>query len=134
MGKDRVVRTVVTWVGLFTLTVGSWALFAPGSFYARIALFPPYNEHLLHDVGVFQIGLGIALLASLLWSDAILVVLAGFAAASVSHWAMHIADDDLGGGGAVDLVVLGVIAAAVVGALVARAQNVRDAGRRSRRR
>ena len=44
--------------GLFMLALGIWAFFAPASF-ADFAAFP-YNRHLLHDVGAFQIGLGVA--------------------------------------------------------------------------
>src|SRR5215212_9317849 len=42
--------------GLFMLALGIWAFFAPASFADFIAF--PYNRHLLHDVGAFQIGIG----------------------------------------------------------------------------
>jgi hypothetical protein len=40
--------------------------------------FPPYNEHLLHDVGAFQIGIGVSVLLALMWSDSIGVALVAF--------------------------------------------------------
>jgi hypothetical protein len=45
-------------VGGFMLIFGVWSLLLPRSFDAFID-FPPYNEHLLHDVGAFQIGIGV---------------------------------------------------------------------------
>jgi hypothetical protein len=39
-------------VGGFMVIFGAWSLLFPRSFDAFID-FPPYNEHLLHDVGAF---------------------------------------------------------------------------------
>lgn len=33
-------------------------MIAPRSSDLTVATFPPYNQHLLHDIGAFQIGLG----------------------------------------------------------------------------
>ena len=46
--------------GLFMLAFGIWAFFAPVSFADFVAF--PYNGHLLHDVGAFQIGIGATVL------------------------------------------------------------------------
>lgn len=81
----------------FYLVLGIWAFFAPASFAENIATFPPYNEHLTHDLGAFQIGLGIAALAGLALSDALAAVLAGVAAGSLMHGISHIGDTHLGG-------------------------------------
>ncbi|HEV2783806.1 MAG TPA: hypothetical protein VGX25_30840 [Actinophytocola sp.] len=83
--------------GLFYLTFGIWAFAAPESFYADIATYPPFNEHFMHDLGSFQIGLGVAALAGLLLSDALAAVLAGAAAGSLMHGLSHIMDHGLGG-------------------------------------
>jgi hypothetical protein len=56
----------VTIGGLFMLVLGIWAFFAPASF-AEIVAFP-YNRHLLHDVGAFQIGIGTTMLLALMWT------------------------------------------------------------------
>jgi hypothetical protein len=71
------VRLVVHVCGASMLAVGLWALLAPASFASWIS-FPPYNEHLIHDAGAFQIGIGAALLLSLLSSDALIAALGGF--------------------------------------------------------
>lgn len=83
--------------GLFYLVFGIWAFAAPESFADNIANFPPYNEHLIHDLGAFQIGLGVAALAGALLSDALAAALAGVAAASIMHGISHIMDHHLGG-------------------------------------
>jgi hypothetical protein len=36
---------------------------------------PPYNEHLIHDAGAFQLGIGVAVLAALWWPDGLVAAL-----------------------------------------------------------
>jgi len=92
--------TLVLWLaGLFFLAPGIWAFVAPHSFYDQVATFPPYNRHLLHDIGAFQIGIGVALLLALRWSDAQFAVLSGAGAGASVHVISHIIDRDLGGDG-----------------------------------
>jgi hypothetical protein len=83
-------------VGGFMLIFGVWSLLFPRSFDAFID-FPPYNEHLLHDVGAFQIGIGVSVLLSLVWSDSIGVALVGFIVAGAIHSINHALDRHLGG-------------------------------------
>jgi uncharacterized membrane protein len=81
----------------FYLVFGIWAFVDPESFFENIATYPPYNEHLIHDLGAFQIGLGVAGLAGLALSDGLAATLAGIAAGSLMHGVSHIGDTDLGG-------------------------------------
>jgi hypothetical protein len=83
-------------VGSFMLIFGAWSLLFPRSFDAFID-FPPYNEHLLHDVGAFQIGIGISVLLSLMWSDSIGVALVAFVVAGTIHSINHALDRHLDG-------------------------------------
>jgi len=89
------VTAVVIIIGLFTLAFGIWAFFAPTSFAEFVAF--PYNRHLLHDVGAFQIGIGATMLLALLWADSIMVVLAGYVVGSSFHLVSHIIDRHIGG-------------------------------------
>ena len=89
------VSIIVALSGVWMLAVGLWALLAPRSFAAWID-FPPYAEHLLHDVGAFQIGIAVSLLAALAWTDAKAVALLGFVAAGAIHTVNHAIDLDLG--------------------------------------
>ena len=66
MGQMRdplATRVVGAVVGAFYLVTGAWAFLAPMSFFSSVATFAPLNIHLLHDVGAFQVGLGLALTA-----------------------------------------------------------------------
>jgi hypothetical protein len=94
---QRVFVTVAaTVVGGFMLIFGIWSLLLPRSFGALID-FPPYNEHLLHDLGAFQIGIGVSVLVSLMWSDSIGVALIAFIVAGTIHSINHVLDRHLGG-------------------------------------
>lgn len=94
---QRTVTVVTLLAGLSFVVAGAWAFFAPESFYNYVATYEPYNRHLLHDVGAFQVGIGAALLAALLWSDGLFVALVGATAAAVVHEVSHIIDHGLGG-------------------------------------
>jgi hypothetical protein len=93
------------------LALGAWAFLGPESF-ARFIDFPPYNRHLLHDAGAFQLGIGVTTLLALWWSDAVAVALTGFAVASGLHTVSHLVDRSLGGhdGDAPSLGVLTLVA------------------------
>lgn len=56
-----------------------------------------FNEHFLHDIGAFQIGIGATLFAGLMWTDALFVALLGASVGAVLHEVAHIIDRDLGG-------------------------------------
>ena len=85
------VTIAATVVGGFMLIFGIWSLLLPRSFDALID-FPPYNEHLLHDLGAFQIGIGVSVLLSLMWSDSIGVALVAFIVAGTIHSINHALD------------------------------------------
>jgi uncharacterized protein YjeT (DUF2065 family) len=57
----------------------------------------PLPDRLLHDVGAFQIGIGVSVLLSLMWSDSIGVALVGFIVAGAIHSINHALDRHLGG-------------------------------------
>jgi hypothetical protein len=91
------VRSVAVVCAASMLGVGVWALVEPRSFADWIS-FAPYNEHLIHDAGAFQIGLGAALLLSLLLPhDALTVALGGFLVGGTLHVFNHAVDSHLGG-------------------------------------
>jgi hypothetical protein len=81
------------------LVFGVWAFADPESFFDRVAMFEPYNQHLLQDIGAFQIGLGAVLLLAVLipGQDAMAVALLGTGVGSTVHVVSHIIGRDLGG-------------------------------------
>ena len=89
------VRAAVGVFGVTTVVLGLWAWLAPTSF-AELVDFP-VHVHFLHDAGVFQIGIGVGLLAALVVRDALVVVLTGFLVANTLHAANHGIDLALGG-------------------------------------
>lgn len=89
------------------LVFGVWAFVAPHSF-ADYIDFTPYNEHLTHDVGAFQIGIGVSLLVALLGWDGLTVALTGFIVASGLHTLSHQMDRDIGGHSS-DVAALGLV-------------------------
>jgi len=106
------VRVIVVLVGVYLVGFGLWAFLSRASFYDSIAVFPPYNQHFIHDLGAFQVGLGAAMLLTQVWGDALLVVLAGNAVGATIHFAAHVTD--LGGRPATDLPFLGGLALLLV--------------------
>ncbi len=85
-------------------TVGLWATLAPRSFYSSfpgaghdwVALLPPYNEHLVRDVGALNLGFAVLLA----WAAATLnrqVTQAALVVCTVSalpHFAFHLSHLD----------------------------------------
>jgi hypothetical protein len=104
-GPGVVAATLVSAAGM--LTFGAWAFVAPRSF-ADFIDYAPYNEHLLHDVGAFQIAIGATLVVALLVSDSVLVALVGFVTGSAFHTLSHYLDRNIGGHDS-DVTVLGLL-------------------------
>jgi hypothetical protein len=94
--RQPVLVAAVLVCGLSMLGLGAWAFLAPESF-ARFIDYPPYNRHLIHDAGAFQLGIGVTTLLALWWPDALVVALTGFAVASGLHTVSHWIDRNVGG-------------------------------------
>lgn len=109
---------------MISLAAGLWAMIAPRSFYLNAAPFPPYNRHLFHDIGAFQIGLGSCLAASLAIKDALLVVLVGNTFTGVAHFTAHVVDRSQGGH-ASDPFIFGLLAALLIALTLTRWLAVR---------
>jgi predicted anti-sigma-YlaC factor YlaD len=82
--------------GTSMLALGVWASAWPEAF-ARFIDFAPYNRHLIHDAGAFQIGIGVSMLLASIWPDGLSVALAGFVVASGLHSVSHFTDRHIGG-------------------------------------
>ena len=108
-------------VGVATIGIGVWCLLDPRSF-ADVVEFD-MHEHFLHDVGAFQVGLGITLLLALIWADALATALAGFIVANTVHTVNHVMDLDLGGSAA-QAWLLGAVSAALLVAFVLRLRQL----------
>jgi PPOX class probable F420-dependent enzyme len=112
---------VTALVGVVTAGIGIWCLTDPGSFADFVGFHD--HEHFLHDIGAFQLGLGITLLLALIWSDALATALAGFIVANTVHTVIHVVDLDLGGSAA-QVWLLGAISVALIVAFVLRLRQL----------
>ena len=112
---------VTTAVGAATAGIGIWCLVDPNSFADAVGF--DAHRHFLHDVGAFQLGLGVTLLLALLWADALATALAGFVMANTVHTVNHVVDLDVGGSVAQAL-ILGVVSLALVLAFVLRLRQL----------
>ena len=98
--ERAVVRVALGLLALSQAVVGVWALLAPQSFYdgfpaaghAWVALLPPYNEHLVRDVGGLSLAMTVVLVAAAWWLDRRLawVAVIAFAVWTVPHAAFHV--------------------------------------------
>jgi hypothetical protein len=114
-GADVTAATAICAASM--LALGGWAFLAPTSFAAFVG-YAPYNQHLIHDAGAFQLGIGTAALLALSCADGLLVALAGFVAAAGLHTLSHVIDRHLGGH-AWDVPALGLLTLVGVYALSA---------------
>jgi len=117
----QLIRTIGALLGVLTMAVGVWALVSPHGF-SEAVNFPPHR-HFVHDVGAFQLGIGATLLLAMIWADAFMVAMAGYAVGGIAHTASHVADRDIGGS-ALQTVGIAVLTAAALVAFVARWQHL----------
>jgi hypothetical protein len=93
------VRTGLGVLAVFQAMIGVWALFAPTSFYGSfplpghpwVSLLPPYNEHLVRDVGELSLALTVVLAAAAVIGQWLLsaVAVAAIAVYAVPHAIFH---------------------------------------------
>jgi PPOX class probable F420-dependent enzyme len=108
-------------VGVVTAGIGIWCLIDPNSFADAVGF--EAHRHFLHDVGAFQLGLGVILLLALIWADALATALAGFIVANTVHAVNHVIDLDVGGSVA-QAWILGAVSVALVLAFVLRLRQL----------
>ena len=94
---SRSARGIAIAVGAFYVVAGLWAFLGPARFYSAVAPFPPYNQHLFHDAGAFQVGLGLALVLCSATRAGLQPALLAVLAASLLHAGSHVEDRALGG-------------------------------------
>ena len=113
MGMTLTARRILLWIlVLLGLYVGLWATLFPASFYESfpgpfgswVAADGPYDEHLVRDVGTFNLGLAVASAAATRYRDRGpgLVVALAWIVCSVPHLGYHL--DHLSGLPVVDAV------------------------------
>ncbi len=118
MSAQRV-ALAAAWIGVaFGVVTGAWSFLAPESFYEVVATYPPFNRHLFHDLGAFQLGIAAGLVAGLFRRTAVAVGLWGGAVGATLHAVSHWIDAGLGGR-ATDPWLLSLLALVLVAGLIA---------------
>lgn len=104
-GTDRFARVVAGLGAVFFVVFGLWAMVDPRSFFDTVATFDPYNQHLIQDIGAFQIGLGVVLALALAFerTGPLAVCLLGVGLGSGAHLVSHLVGTDLGGSPETDI-------------------------------
>jgi hypothetical protein len=92
---EPTVNAIVILGAVVMAGLGVWMWGWPDGFAAYVNF--PVHVHFLHDLGVFHIGLAVALLTALVRRDAIFVVLVGYTVTCVLHAGNHVLDLHLGG-------------------------------------
>ena len=97
--RRTVVRIGLALLALTEVIVGGWAQVAPAGYYrafpsaghAWVALLPPYNEHLVRDVGSLSLALTFVLAVAAVVGEARLarIALIAFAIYGVPHAVFH---------------------------------------------
>lgn len=95
------IRLGLVVLAAFQAFLGGWALFAPRSFFDNfpmpghewVVLLPPYNEHLVRDVGGFSLAVTLVLAAAAVTMDRLLVrvALVALSVFAVPHAIFHAA-------------------------------------------
>lgn len=119
---SRFITFVAVILALGMVGIGVWGMLAPASF-AEFTAFPA-NDHFVHDIGAFQIGIGATLLLALYWKDALAVALAGFLIGNTLHVINHAGDLGLGGH-ARDIWLLALLSVLAAAALWLRLRQIR---------
>ncbi len=136
-GLRTAVRAALWFMAGVEALVGVWAQFAPAGFYAGfplpghnwVGLMPPYNEHLVRDVGGLSLALVVVLVVAAVRADRFTVRVAALAmlAFTLPHTVFHAqhlehfppADAVVQTVGTVALTVLTLVVLAVAGRLPA---------------
>jgi predicted anti-sigma-YlaC factor YlaD len=86
----RLVTPAIALIALVQLGTALWMVVAPHDFFEQAGPFGVYNGHYLRDAAAFQGGLGVALVAALVWpalrAGALAAMLATTTFHALNHW------------------------------------------------
>jgi hypothetical protein len=124
-------RVVAIVGGVAFVALGVWAMVDPDGFYDGVAVFEPYNQHFVQDIGAFQVGLGAVLLLAgiAVRADALAVALLGVEVGAALHVVSHLVGRDLGGTPEMDIPTFAVLAVLLLAAGAVRWRQTSGAAR-----
>jgi hypothetical protein len=88
-------RAGLVFLAVTQVAAGVWGVMVPRSFYDDapwVAMLPPYNEHLVRDVGAYNLALGVVLAAAAVIMERRLAAtaVAGYLTFTVPHFVFHV--------------------------------------------
>jgi hypothetical protein len=83
--RPRYVEVTLIVFGVYSVLIGLFMTFAPGTFFDTLGNFGVRNDHYIFDVAAFELPLGLMLLAAVKWPSWQVPALA-FA---TLHWGLH---------------------------------------------
>ncbi|MFC4565310.1 hypothetical protein ACFO4E_25935 [Nocardiopsis mangrovi] len=93
MRERTVLRAGLCFLALSSLAVGVWQSLLPRSFFALewVAMYPPFNDHLVRDVGGLNLALGVVVAGAAIVMERRLVVTAllGYLTYAATHLLFH---------------------------------------------
>jgi hypothetical protein len=95
--SNKGIRIVALIAGISFVVLGLVALVSPRWFFENLGNYPPFNEHFIHDIGSFDLGIGAGLLAALRVASGLSAALVAAAVGSSAHAVAHIMDRGQGG-------------------------------------
>jgi hypothetical protein len=83
--RARFVEVALILFGVYSVSIGLFMMFAPGTFFDTLGNFGVRNDHYIFDNATFELPLGLMLLAAVKWPSWRVPALA-FA---TLHWGLH---------------------------------------------
>lgn len=124
-------------LGLVNVVWGGWALVAPAHFFRTFPgsgfhwtrAYPPYNQHLIFDLGATLLTLGVLLLVAAVLDRPVVswVVAVGAGMFSTLHFGYHVTHAGMMGGTDRALSILSLIGGALLPPALAATHHVRRA-------
>jgi hypothetical protein len=138
------VRILLVGLGIPAVVIGTWAAFAPRSFYEDFPGFGqvwvrpdgPFNEHLVRDVGELNLALAFLTLAAVVWCTPVLVrqVAGAWLVEGVPHVVYHLRHLDPLASDAKVASIAGLVIVPFVALVLLAITTDRERGRAVRRR
>jgi hypothetical protein len=126
---ERVLPVALALLALSQLVLFIWMVAAPGSFFDHIGAFGSRNDHYIRDVATWELALAVTAGVAVVRRSWRVPVLAFAVVQFAAHAANHVADagdahaSTSGWGDAIELAVVAVVLAALLGAAMREARR-----------
>jgi hypothetical protein len=93
------VRAGLSLLAVIEAFIGTWQYVFPKSFYTdfpTVSLDPPFNEHLMSDVGGLTLAMTVITVLALVWTErrVVIAAMSGYLVFAASHFLFHLTHFD----------------------------------------